>query len=156
MRIIDVHQASIIRINLWVAFEEGTRAAWLYDLLKPHVAQVIICDPRKNALLKTGNKNDRVDARKLCDLLRAGLLTAVYHGESGLRTLRELSRSYFTVTKDLTRVMNRLQALYRSSAIPGQGPNTAEYGKSILAHLPTATPRTACGAATCFGAHRPL
>jgi hypothetical protein len=29
--------------------------AWLYDLLKPHVAQVIVCDPRKNALLKTGN-----------------------------------------------------------------------------------------------------
>jgi transposase len=51
-----------IRGNLWVAFEEGTSAAWLYDLLKPHVAQVIVCDPRKNALLKTGNKNDRVDA----------------------------------------------------------------------------------------------
>ena len=65
-----------------VAFEEGTSAAWLYDLLKPHVAQVIVCDPRKNALLKTGNKNDRVDARKLSDLLHAGLLTPVYHGES--------------------------------------------------------------------------
>ena len=45
----------------------------------------------------------------------------MYHGESGLRTLRELSRSYFTVTKDLTRVMNRLQALYRSWAIPCAG-----------------------------------
>src|SRR2546427_7325973 len=45
----------------WVAFEEGTNAAWLYDLLKPHVAQVIVCDPRKNALLKAGNKNDRDD-----------------------------------------------------------------------------------------------
>src|SRR5215467_12566167 len=107
--------------SLWVTFEEGTSAAWLYDLLKPHVAKVIVCDPRKNALLKTGNKNDRVDARKLSDLLRAGLLTAVYHGESGVRTLRELSRSYLTVTKDLTRVMNRLQALYRSWAIPCAG-----------------------------------
>ncbi len=26
--------------------------------------------PRKNALLKAGNKNDRIDARKLADLLR--------------------------------------------------------------------------------------
>jgi transposase len=110
-----------IRGSLWVAFEEGTSAAWLYDLLKPHVAQVIVCDPRKNALLKTGNKNDRVDARKLSDLLRAGLLTPVYHGESGVRTLRELGRSYLTVTKDLTRVMNRLKALYRSWAIPCAG-----------------------------------
>jgi hypothetical protein len=48
-----------------------------------------------------------VDARKLSELLRAELLTPVYHGESGVRTLRELSRSYLTVTKDLTRVMNR-------------------------------------------------
>jgi transposase len=105
----------------WVAFEEGTNAAWLYDLLKPHVAQVIVCDPRKNALLKAGNKNDRVDARKLSELLRAGLLSPVYHGECGVRTLRELARSYLAVTKDLTRVMNRLKALYRSWAIPCAG-----------------------------------
>jgi hypothetical protein len=51
----------------------------------------------------------------------AELLTPVYHGESGVRTLRELSRSYLTVTKDLTRVMNRLKALYRSWAIPCVG-----------------------------------
>jgi len=107
--------------TLWATFEEGTSAAWLYDLLKPYVAKVIVCDPRKNALLNAGNKNDRVDARKLSQLLHAGLLTPVYHGENGVRTLRELSRSYLTVTKDLTRVMNRLKALYRSWAIPCAG-----------------------------------
>jgi hypothetical protein len=42
-----------------------------------------VCNPRKNALLKAGNKNDRIDARKLAGLLRAGLLSAVYHGETG-------------------------------------------------------------------------
>src|SRR5258706_15885125 len=41
-----------LRGSLWVAFEEGTSAAWLYDLVKPHVAHVVVCDPRKNALLK--------------------------------------------------------------------------------------------------------
>src|SRR6202162_6617039 len=110
-----------LRGSLWVTFEEGTSAAWLYDLLKPHVTKVIVCDPRKNALLNAGNKNDRVDARKLSDLLRAGLVTPVYHGESGVRTLRELGRSYLTINKDLTRVMNRLKALYRSWAIPCAG-----------------------------------
>jgi transposase len=110
-----------LRGSLWVTFEEGTSAAWLYDLLKPHVAKVVVCDPRKNALLKAGNKNDRVDARKLSDLFRAGLITPVYHGESGIRTLRELSRSYLTVSQDLTRVMNRLKGLYRSWAIPCGG-----------------------------------
>ena len=88
-----------LRGSLWVTFEEGTSAAWLYDLLKPHVSKVVVCDPRKNALLKAGNKNDRVDARKLSDLLRAGLLTPVYHGESGVRPLRELSRSYLAASR---------------------------------------------------------
>jgi transposase len=106
---------------LQVTFEEGTCAAWLHDLLKPHVTKVLVCDPRKNALLKSGNKNDRIDARKLADLLRSGLLSAVYHGENGVRTLKEVARSYLAITQDLTRVMNRLKALYRSWAIPCTG-----------------------------------
>src|ERR1700758_5178791 len=110
-----------LRGSLHVTFEEGTCAAWLHDLLKPHVSRVVVCDPRKNALLKAGNKNDRIDARKLADLLRTSLLSPVYHGENGLRTLRELARSYLAVTQDLIRVMNRLKALYRSWAVPCRG-----------------------------------
>ena len=76
-----------LRGDLYVTFEEGTWAAWLYDLLQPHVTKVVVCDPRKNALLKTGNKSDRIDARKLAELLRAGLLSAVYHGHHCLQTI---------------------------------------------------------------------
>jgi hypothetical protein len=93
-----------LRGSLHVTFEEGTSAAWLYTLLKPHVTRVLVCDPRKNALLKVGNKSDRIDARKLSELLRIDHLSPVYHGEHGLRTLKELVRSYLTVTKDLARV----------------------------------------------------
>lgn len=110
-----------VRGTLWVTFEEGASAAWLHDLLKPHVAKVVVCDPRKNALLKAGNKSDRMDARKLADLLRSGLLSPVYHGGAGARTLKELVRSYLTITKDVTRVMNRIKGLYRSWAIPCAG-----------------------------------
>ena len=110
-----------LRGNLLVTFEEGTWAAWLYDLLKPHVTQVTVCNPRKNALLKSGNKGDRIDARKLAQLLHNGSLSSVYHGEKGLRTLKELSRSYLTLSKDLTRVMNRLKALYHSWGIACSG-----------------------------------
>jgi transposase len=110
-----------LRGDLYVTFEEGTWAAWLYDLLKPHVTKVVVCNPRRNALLKEGSKSDRIDARKLAELLRAGLLSSVYHGENGLRTLKELCRSYLTISKDLTRVMNRVKALYRSWGIPCAG-----------------------------------
>jgi len=43
-----------------VTFEEGTCSAWLYDLLNPHVDKLVVCNPRKNALLKDGNKSDIV------------------------------------------------------------------------------------------------
>jgi transposase len=107
--------------SLSVTFEEGTSAAWLHDLLKPHVHHLVVCDPRKNALLKDGSKSDRIDARKLAELLRLNKLNPVYHGEHGVRTLKELGRSYLTITKDLTRVMSRIKALYRSWAIPCSG-----------------------------------
>ncbi len=110
-----------LRGSLYVTFEEGTWAAWLYDLLKPHVTKVVACNPRRNALLKDGNKSDRIDARKLADLLRGNHLKPVYHGETSVRTLKELSRSYLTISKDLTRAMSRLKALYRSWGIPCSG-----------------------------------
>ena len=110
-----------LRGELHVTLEEGTWAAWLYDVLQPHVHELVVCNPRRNALLKEGSKSDKVDARKLAELLRAGLLRPVYHGENGLRTLRELARSYQTISKDLTRVMNRLKALYRGWGIPCAG-----------------------------------
>src|ERR1700746_3807527 len=106
-----------LRGELHVTWEEGTWAAWLHDLLQPQVHQVLVCNPRGNALLKEGSKNDKVDARKLADLLRTGMLRPVYHGEHGLRRLRELARTYQTLSQDLNRVMNRLKALYRGWGI---------------------------------------
>jgi hypothetical protein len=44
--------------------------------------------------LKDGNKNDRVDARKLAELLYLNNFNSVYHGEHG-------------------RVMARIKAIYR-------------------------------------------
>jgi Transposase len=118
-----------LRGSLQVTFEEGTCSAWLHALLKPHVTQVLVCDPRKNALLKVGNKSDRIDSRKLAELLRSNLLRSVFHEDTGLRTVKELARSYMTIIKDLTRVMVRLKALYRNWAIPCAG-------QQVYARLP--------------------
>ena len=107
-----------LRGDVHVTFEEGTSAAWLYDLLKPHVTKLVVCDPRKNASMREGQQSDKIDARRLAELLRLNHLRPVYHGEHGLRTLKELVRSYLTTTKDLVRVMTWVKAIYRSWAIP--------------------------------------
>lgn len=116
-----------IRGTLHVTFEEGTHSAWLYDLLRSRVAKLVVCNPRRNALLKSGNKSDRIDARKLAELLRAGLLSPVYHGQNSTATVKELCRSYAALTEDTTRVMSRIKAVYRSQAIAHSG--KVIYGK---------------------------
>jgi transposase len=106
-----------VRGTLQVTFEEGTHSAWLYDLLSRRVEELVVCNPRKNALLKSGNKGDAIDARKLAELLRAGMLSAVYHGETSALEIQQLARSYLMLTEDTTRVMGRLKAVFRSQAI---------------------------------------
>ena len=132
-----------LRGDLYVTFEEGTWAAWLYDLLKPWVTNIVVCDPRRNALLKEGSKSDRIDARKLAELLRANLLRSVYHGEKGLRAIKELARTYLTIGKDLTRVMNRVKAIYRSWGIPcaGQSVYHPRHRKEWLSKITQASVR---------------
>jgi hypothetical protein len=75
----------------------------------------------RNALLKEGSKSDRIDARKLAELLRANLVRSVYQGEHGVRTRKELARSYLAISKDLGRVMSRVKAIYRRWGIPYVG-----------------------------------
>ena len=45
-----------LRGEVHVTFEEGTWSAWLYDLLKPHVTKLVVCDPRDNDGLRAGDK----------------------------------------------------------------------------------------------------
>ena len=103
--------------KVFVTFEEGTQAQWLYDVVQALVTAVVVCDPRHNKLLKVGNKSDRIDAQKLAELLRNGSLKAVDHQDYGMRALKELVRNYDCLVSDTTRVMNRLKAMFRRQAI---------------------------------------
>lgn len=116
-----------VRGRLHVTFEEGTHSAWLYDLLARRVAELVVCNPRKNALLKSGSKSDAIDAHKLAELLRAGMLSAVYHGETSALEVQHLARSYTMLTEDTTRVMGRLKAVFRGQAVACAGKKL--YGK---------------------------
>jgi transposase len=107
------------RGTLHVVFEEGTYANWLYDVIEPNVAKLIVCDPRK--VRRDGSKTDKLDAKKLADLLRRDSLTPVYHGEHSMRTLKELTRSYVNLVGDCTRTKNRIKSIFRARGIDCSG-----------------------------------
>jgi hypothetical protein len=72
-----------------LTFEEGPLASWLYRNLKADADRLVVCDPRKNALVaKDGDKDDPIDAGKLNDLQIGGFLRKVHHND-------ELAREAF-------------------------------------------------------------
>lgn len=108
-----------MRGTVHVAFEEGTQAQWLHDLLIPVVDRVIVCDRRGETT--QGNKADQADADLLSEMLRRGALRAVYHGSPERAALKELARTYGNLVEDSTRVMLRLKALFRARGIKAAG-----------------------------------
>jgi transposase len=104
-----------------VVFEEGCTSGWLYEIVRPLVATTVVCDPRKNKLIQSGNKGDRVDARKLAKLLRLGEVESVYHGDKSIKGLKDLVQGYDRLVRDRSRTMNRLKGVFRGRAIRCRG-----------------------------------
>jgi hypothetical protein len=102
-----------------VAFEEGTQAQWLHDVLKPHADRVVVCNVRGKS--EVANKSERLDADDLSERLRLDSVKAVYHGAASVLTLKELVRNYNSIVEDATRVMLRIKALFRARAIRTPG-----------------------------------
>lgn len=97
-----------------LTFEESCPAQWLYTELRPFVDELIVCDPHRNHLLSEGSKNDRIDARKLVQLLRAGLLKPVFHCTDEFIKMRKLISGYNDMKKIGVAQKNRRSALFCS------------------------------------------
>ena len=107
-----------MRGSVHVAFEEGTQAQWLHDLVVPLVDRVVVCDVRGEP---RANKADQLDAERLSRRLLAGDVRPVYHGSGDRMTLQELARTYLNLVEDCTRAMLRLKALFRARGIAAAG-----------------------------------
>jgi len=118
------------RGTLYVTLEEGTQAAWLYDLIHPNVAKVVVCNTRE--IPRSENRSDRIDAKRLANLLRMNAIKPVYHGEHSTQAIKELVRSYISMVNDSTRVKNRLKAIFRGRGIACKG--TSVYSKEDREH----------------------
>jgi len=132
-------KAIVALVRSWprvhVAFEEGTQAQWLHDVLIDQVERVVVCNVRGKGPL--ANKDDRIDADGISEKLRVGDLKPVFHGAPEILTLKELVRNYNNLVEDSTRVMLRIKAIYRARAIatPGVSVYRASQRKQWLAKL---------------------
>lgn len=100
------------RVHL--CLEEGTQSAWLHELLKPHVAEIVVSMPPKGK----GSKDDKRDAWARADELRVGSIeTRVYKAPEHLAELRTAARAYNFATNDLVRAKNRLKAVFLGRGI---------------------------------------
>lgn len=97
-----------------LVIEESTATQWLYTELVDSVEKLFVCDPYRNRLLSEGPKTDKIDATKLVQLLRSGLMKEVYHTGHEFVHLRKLVSGYDDLVKAGVRWKNQRHALIRS------------------------------------------
>lgn len=97
-----------------LVIEETTTSHWLYVELYDAVDRIIICDPYRNSLMKDGPQNDKIDAEKLCLLLRSNMVKEVYHTLDKDYEIRKLVSAYEDLVKAIVRLKNQRSAIFRS------------------------------------------
>jgi len=111
-----------------LTFEETSTSQWLYTELKSYVDEILVCNPHRNKLLSEGAKTDKIDAQKLCHLLKSGLLKPVFHSGDEYIRLRKLISGYQDVVQAGVRSKNQRSSLFRSI---GKSKKTKEIDGSI-------------------------
>lgn len=106
-----------------LAIEETTTSQWLYTELIEYVDKILICDPTRNKLLNEGPKTDKIDATKLVQLLKAGLMKEVYHSTDKFLYLRRIVSGYEDLVKAGVRLKNQRYALLRACGKKGKERN---------------------------------
>ena len=109
-----VNAVRLLPGRVHVCLEEGAQSAWLYELLKPHVAEVVVAVPPKSK----GAKDDRRDAWARAEELRTGAIeTRVYKTAPHLASLRAAVRAHSFAVNDVVRAKNRLRAVFLGRGI---------------------------------------
>lgn len=104
----------------WVGAMEATLfTGWIYEVLKPMAEELKVAHPAMlKAIAASKKKNDKVDARKISDLLRCNLLPECYLAPSSVRDLRRMLRYRNLVVRQATRMKNRIAGLVMETGTP--------------------------------------
>ena len=122
-----------------VVVEEGTLSSWVKEIVEGIGEKLVISDPKQNKWIGGGGqKNDRIDAKKLAHLMRGGYIKEIYHPSGEKRRFKELVLHYHDLVKFQTKVKNKLKAKFRQNGIScrGQTVYQEEHEEKWLKKLP--------------------
>jgi transposase len=117
---------------------EATTNTWaIVDILKPHVARVVVSNPlTTKAIAQAKVKTDKVDARVLAQLLRCDFLPQVWQPDPATRELRRWTGRRARLVGQATTIKNRLHAVFHQRLLVP--PVTDLFGTKGRAWLRTA------------------
>jgi len=97
-----------------LTFEECELSSWLHEILRKEVDELIVCNPVENKGYKKA-KTDKLDAKKLANLLRGNYLKGVYHDGTLREKFRDMMSGYQDLVEDAVRMKNRYKSLFRKT-----------------------------------------
>jgi transposase len=97
----------------WMGVMEATLfTGWIYDFLKPHAVDLKVAHPlMMRAIAASKKKNDRVDADKLADALRANLVPECHMASAEIREMRRVLRFRNLLVRQSVRMKNKCAGL---------------------------------------------
>jgi transposase len=124
-----------------LCMEEGSLSEWLYEVLEPHVNELVVVQPSG----ERGSKNDSLDAWTRAEEVRVrSFCRRVYKAPDTFRGLREAVRMYDSATHDRVKVKQRLRALFAGRGLhAGSAVYDPGARRDWLKKLPAASRRRA-------------
>jgi transposase len=110
----------------WIGAMEATLfTGWVYDFFKPYAFDLKVGHPLMlKAISASKKKSDRIDARKLADLVRCNWFPESYMAPKQIRDLRCVLRYRSHIVRESVRMQNKICGLLMESGI--------EYNKKKL------------------------
>jgi transposase len=132
-----------------VALEATSNWYWIVEEIEQAACVPLLVHPGKaRAMMGNTNKTDRLDVRGINRLQRCGTLPTVWIPPAPLRDLRELTRTRMALSRQRTRLKNRITAQWAKYGVSFRDDVTDAYGRKgrrvmeqRMERLPTYTAR---------------
>jgi transposase len=116
------------------ALEATIFTGWIYDYLRLEAHELKVAHPAMLKAIFAGKKsNDKIDARKISDLLRCNLLPESYMAPSWIRDLRRILRYRRMLLTQSVRFKNRISGLLMETGTEHE--KTKLHGKKYFSEL---------------------